>query len=84
MLLWSWLTSLGYLLDRKCKNKWRTSKGYQFRFDSSPRGVLQIDETAFGPGGMNEGLIQATELMIALRFVAQKQIEIMMSGFNFP
>jgi len=58
------------------------------RISSSALTVVQgefskLMETAFGPGGMNEGLIQATELMIALRFVAQKQIEIMMSGFTF-
>ena len=58
------------------------------RISSSALTVVQgefakLMETAFGPGGINEGLIQATELMIALRFVAQKQIEIMMSGFTF-
>ena len=43
----------------------------------------KLMDTAFGPNGMNEGIAKATELFIALRFVAQKQIEIMISGFSF-
>ena len=57
------------------------------RISSSALTVLQGEfsrllNTAFGEGGMNEGMLLVTEGIIAFGTIAQQQIKIVASGFN--